>query len=145
MTSSSELVITRTLDATPEAVFKAWSDPSEMLKWGGPKDYPMASTEGEVRPGGKWKATLRSPDGEELKQSGVWRDLRAPKHLALTFGWDNRDEPRKETLIDIDLEPQANGRTRMTFRQGPFDSVENREGHREGWNSAFDRLEGYLH
>jgi uncharacterized protein YndB with AHSA1/START domain len=141
--AASDLVITRDINASPEAVFKAWTDPSEMLKWGGPRDYPMVETEGDVRPGGAWNATLRSPQGEELKQSGVWRDVAAPSHLSYTFGWDS-DQERKETLIDVDFEAQPGGKTRMTFRQRPFDSEKNRDGHREGWNSAFDRLSDYL-
>jgi hypothetical protein len=28
----------------------------------------------------------------------------------------------------------------MTFRQAVFESVEQRDGHQGGWNSAFDRL-----
>jgi hypothetical protein len=48
-------------------------------------------------------------------------------------------------LIDIDLEEVGSGRTRMIFRQGPFDTVANRDEHREGWSSAFDRLDAYLH
>ena len=36
------------------------------------------------------------------------------------------------------------GRTRMTFRQVPFQSVEERDGHRGGWTSTFDRLEQHL-
>jgi hypothetical protein len=29
----------------------------------------------------------------------------------------------------------------MTFRQEPFQSVAERDGHRGGWTSAFDRLD----
>ena len=32
----------------------------------------------------------------------------------------------------------------MTFRQVPFQSVEERDGHRWGWNSTFDRLDVLL-
>jgi uncharacterized protein YndB with AHSA1/START domain len=145
--TQQDLVITRVIDAAPETVFKAFTDPNDMLRWGGPKSHPMVDTEGDVRPGGRWNATLRSPEGEELKQSGVWREIDAPRHLAYTFGWDGEmnGTPRRETLINIDLEPQPGGKTKMTFKQGPFDTATNRDGHREGWNSAFDRLNDYLH
>ena len=35
---------------------------------------------------------------------------------------------------------ESHGKTRMTFRQAVFASVESRDGHRGGWGSAFDRL-----
>lgn len=144
MSDPSQLVISRVFNASPEAVFKAWTDPGEMLRWGGPKEAPIVKNQGDVRPGGQWSATLKTQDsGRELRQSGVWQEIEAPTHLAYTFGWDSDDE-RKETLIDIAFE-QVGSRTRMVFRQGPFDSVENRDSHREGWSSSFDRLEDHLH
>ncbi len=39
---------------------------------------------------------------------------------------------------------EQGGKTKMTFRQEPFDSVANRDGHRDGWSSTFDRLEELL-
>jgi hypothetical protein len=32
----------------------------------------------------------------------------------------------------------------MTFRQGTFENADSRDGHREGWDSAFNVLEAYL-
>ena len=32
----------------------------------------------------------------------------------------------------------------MTFRQGVFDTKQNRDGHRAGWNGSFDRFAEYL-
>jgi hypothetical protein len=32
----------------------------------------------------------------------------------------------------------------MTFRQVPFQSIDECEGHRGGWTSSFDRLEEYV-
>jgi uncharacterized protein YndB with AHSA1/START domain len=64
--------------------------------------------------------------------------------LAFTFAWDQADgRPGLETLVNIAFEGQ-NGKTLMTFRQSEFDTPENCDGHREGWNSAFDRLEELL-
>jgi hypothetical protein len=32
----------------------------------------------------------------------------------------------------------------MTFRQVPFQSIEERDGHQGGWTSSFDRLDEHL-
>jgi uncharacterized protein YndB with AHSA1/START domain len=32
----------------------------------------------------------------------------------------------------------------LTFRQTSFESVEERDGHRDGWSECFDRLEDHL-
>ena len=39
---------------------------------------------------------------------------------------------------------ELGGKTRMTFRQGIFESVTARDLHRGGWNSSFDRLGEHL-
>jgi uncharacterized protein YndB with AHSA1/START domain len=46
-------------------------------------------------------------------------------------------------LVTITL-AEDGGKTRMTFHQAIFESVEDRDGHREGWSSSFDLLERYL-
>jgi hypothetical protein len=35
-------------------------------------------------------------------------------------------------------------KTRMTFKQTPFRSVEERDGHEGGWSEAFDKLGNYV-
>jgi hypothetical protein len=35
-------------------------------------------------------------------------------------------------------------KTRMTFKQTPFRSVDERDGHEGGWSGAFDKLASYI-
>ena len=39
---------------------------------------------------------------------------------------------------------EIDGGTRMTFFQGPFDTIENRDSHGVGWRESFDRLAEHL-
>lgn len=141
---SRALLITRMFDAPRELVFRAFTEIEMALKWMGPRDFPMSNLEGELRPGGKWRGCLRAADGRELWQGGEWREIVPPARLAFTFAWEQADGSRgAETLIEIQFDERG-GKTLMTFRQGRFDTQENRDGHRSGWNSAFDRLTDYL-
>jgi uncharacterized protein YndB with AHSA1/START domain len=36
------------------------------------------------------------------------------------------------------------GKTKFTFRQTPFERVEDRDSHVEGWSQSFDRLAAHL-
>ena len=116
-----------------------------MLQWLGPRDYPASFVEADVRPGGKWRACLDSAaNGEELWHGGIYHEVVPDERLVFTFAWDQEDgKAGRETLVKIDLEDLA-GKTKMQFQQSEFDTVENCEGHRQGWNSAFDRLEELL-
>ena len=145
LVAEQELVITRRFDAPRQRVFEAWTDPRHAKSWWGPRDYPLTYLEMDVRPGGAWRGRLTSTkDGEELWQHGVIREIQAPDRLVFTFAWDKEEgAPGQETVVTVTLEEDGDG-TLMTFRQSPFDSVENREGHRGGWSSSFDRLDEVL-
>jgi uncharacterized protein YndB with AHSA1/START domain len=139
-----ELVITRTFDAPRALVFAAWTDPLHAREWWGPVNYPARHIEMDVRPGGAWRMCLRSTEGKpELWQGGVFREVVAPERLAFTFAWEEQGERGLETLVTVTFADEG-GKTRMTFRQVPFQSIEERDGHQWGWNSTFDRLDGVL-
>ena len=142
--SEPSLTITRVFAAPRALVFRLFSDPDHAVRWWGPKDHPATHVELDPRPGGAWRACLRSVEtGEELWQRGVVREVVAPERLAFTFAWEGDLNGGLDTLVTITFEEQ-DGQTRMTMRQAPFRSAETRDGHDEGWNSAFDRLDAYL-
>lgn len=139
------LTITRVFDAPRARVFQAFIDPEQLMQWMGPRSHPIFEMRADIRPGGKWRFGLRSVDGdEELWQSGIYREIVPNQKLVFTFVWD--PSPRKlgsETLIEITFADQGK-KTLMTFRQSVFDSTDNCDSHRIGWNSAFDRLDDLL-
>ncbi|HVY41443.1 MAG TPA: SRPBCC domain-containing protein, partial [Hyphomicrobiaceae bacterium] len=138
------LVITRIFNAPRELVFKAWTDPRLAVQWWGPRDYPATHLEMDARPGGTWGGRLKSTaDGRELGLKGVFREVVAPERLVFTFAWEEEGERGLETLVTITF-AERNGKTVMTFRHEPFQSIEEQDGHQGGWNSTFDRLEEYL-
>ncbi|MDB5393764.1 MAG: polyketide cyclase [Rhodospirillales bacterium] len=142
--TGDELTITRVLDAPRELVFKAWTDPNHALHWWGPKEWPAVHLEMDVRLGGAWRMCLRSPDtGGELWQGGVFRQIAPPGRLSFTFAWEEEGERGLPTLVTVNFADE-DGKTRMEFRQTPFQSAVERDGHRYGWNSTFDRLADYL-
>lgn len=82
-----------------------------------------------------------SPDGKDYWQHGVLREIVPPERLSFTFVWD--EDPGQEMLVTVTLAERA-GKTEMVFRQEGFKSVEERDGHNDGWNESFDRLAAYL-
>jgi uncharacterized protein YndB with AHSA1/START domain len=144
--AAPELVIERVFDAPRALVWQAWTDPVQMLKWGGPRSHPMTHAEGEIKPGGKWRACLRSLEsGEDLWQGGVYHEIVEPEKMVYTFHWEDDDgKPENEMLMTLTFEEQGAKKTKLTLHQTEFRSVEQRDGHRGGWSSALDRLEEFL-
>ncbi len=139
------LVITRVFDAPRELVFKAWTAPAHAKHWMGPRGFTATRLEGDLRAGGCWRACLRRDEnGDELWQGGVYREVVAPERLVFTFAWDGENGRRgHETLVTVTF-AEHQGKTKMTFRQAVFESVEQRDGHQSGWASSFDRLAEYV-
>ncbi|EJN04062.1 SRPBCC domain-containing protein [Phyllobacterium sp. YR531] len=139
------LTINRVFNAPRPLVYKAFTDPKRMLQWMGPRDYPASFAEADVRPGGKWRACLDSEaSGEELWHGGIYYEVVPNERLVFTFAWDQEDgKAGRETLVTINFD-DLDGKTRMQFQQSEFETVDDCDGHRMGWNSAFDRLEELL-
>ena len=137
--SEQELVIKRVFEAPRSLVWQAWTDPEKLKHWSAPKGFTMPVSEGELRPGGKWRACMVSPDGKKLWLGGEYREIVEPSRLVFTHAWDNEGKPGPETLVTVTL-TESDGKTEMTFRQTGFDSIESRNGHSEGWNECFDLL-----
>ena len=53
LATKPSLTLKRRLDATPEKVFAAWTDPEKIVKWFGPDSGPVHQAEADVRVGGR--------------------------------------------------------------------------------------------
>ncbi|MDO9412138.1 MAG: SRPBCC domain-containing protein [Pseudolabrys sp.] len=138
------LTVTRVLNAPREMVFKAWTDPKQLMQWWGPKHHPAVHIDMDVREGGRFRNCLRSPDtGVELWHHGVFREVVAPSLLVFTFAWEEEGERGIENLITIKLE-DLGAKTKLTLHQTPFQSDAERDGHGEGWGSTFERLAEFV-
>jgi uncharacterized protein YndB with AHSA1/START domain len=143
-TAQHELVITRTFDAPRSLVFKAWTQPEHMVRWLGPHTYTAISAKMDVRPGGSYRAGIRGPDGKENWMRGVYREIVEPERLVFTFSWEGKEgELGRENAISITF-AEVDGKTRMTFRHGFFETAATRDEHNKGWSGCFDRLAEFL-
>ena len=59
-------VHTRLLDASPERVFRAISDPDRLARWWGPKGFSSTFEVFEFRPGGTWRLVMHGPTASTI-------------------------------------------------------------------------------
>jgi len=138
------LVITRVFDAPRELVWKAWTEPEQMVKWHGPRGFTSTIELMERWPGGRYRIRMHGPDGDHWTQ-GINREMIPPERLVIEGCWaDAEGRPvGPDTTVTITLE-DIGGKTRLTLHQALFESVTARDGHQFGWNSALDCLAEYL-
>ncbi|MBV9724498.1 MAG: SRPBCC domain-containing protein [Gammaproteobacteria bacterium] len=138
--AARELVIRRTFNAPRALVFRAWTEPQLLAQWSCPRGFTFSENRGELRVGGAFFARMRSPEGTEHRLQGVYREIIPPERLVFSHCWvDERGTPGPETLVTVTLS-ERDGRTEMSFHQGIFASVQERDGHAQGWGSCFERL-----
>lgn len=138
------LVIERVFDAPRRLVFKAWTNPEHLMRWWGPHGFTLPSCTIDLRPGGVWRFCMRSPEGDNHWQQGVYREIVEPERLVFTYAFeDATGKPGHETLVTVTFADEG-GRTRLTLHQAVFESVTVRDEHVGGWTEALDHLAEYL-
>ena len=135
------LEMERLIPAPPERVFEYWTEPELVAKWFGPGDFDVPSSDLDLRPGGKWRTTIRSPEGQLRTVSGVYSTIEPPRRLVFTWAWDDDNGVRgHETQVTVTLEPTPGG-TRLRLVQEDFQNREVRDRHNGGWASSLSKLQ----
>jgi uncharacterized protein YndB with AHSA1/START domain len=135
------LEMERLIPASPERLFEYWTEPELVAKWFGPGDFDVSNSQLDLRPGGKWCTTIRSPEGKLRTVSGVYSAIDPPRRLVFTWAWDDDNGLRgHETQVTVTLEPTPGG-TRLRLVQEDFQNREVRDRHNGGWSSSLSKLQ----
>ena len=135
------LELRRVFDATPEALFDAWTRREEWAAWIGPEGITCEVPLLEPKVGGRYEVTMRLANGQVIPVSGVFRTIERPTRLVFSWGWNG--DPLRQSLITLEFTARGS-RTELLLRQEGLGTVANRDDHAKGWNSALNKLEGYL-
>jgi uncharacterized protein YndB with AHSA1/START domain len=73
--SDRELVLTRIINAPRQKVYEAWTNPEIMKHWFAPKPWTTPVVQVDVRVSGANLIIMRSPDGVEFPNRGVYLDV----------------------------------------------------------------------
>jgi uncharacterized protein YndB with AHSA1/START domain len=139
-----DLGINRVFAAPRDLVFRLWTDPAHLIHWWGPRGFRTLHCEVDLRPGGAWRIKSRAPDGMEFFSYGVFHEIVSPERLVFSHSFDFPGKPLgPSTLVTLRF-LEENGKTRIAFHQGIFETIADRDGHQEGWSSAFDLIDDYL-
>jgi uncharacterized protein YndB with AHSA1/START domain len=135
------LEMERLIPAPPERVFEYWTEPELVAKWFGPGEFDVPASQLDLRPGGKWRTTIRSPEGRLRTVSGVYNTIEPPRRLVFTWAWDDDNGVRgHETQVTVTLEPTPGG-TRLRLVQEEFQNREVRDRHNGGLGSSLSKLQ----
>jgi uncharacterized protein YndB with AHSA1/START domain len=135
------LTLKRRLNAPPEKVYAAWTDPEKIAKWFGPDAGAVQRAETDVRIGGRYTIVFETEDGEEHHVSGAYREVVPDRKLVFTWAW--RSTPERQSLVTVSIRPDRSG-SLLTFLHEQFFDEAARDRHEHGWTGSLDKLERYL-
>jgi len=141
LATKPSLTLKRHLNAGPEKVYAAWTDPEKIVKWFGPDSGPVTHAEADVRVGGHYAVTFHTEDGEEHNVGGIYREVVPNEKLAFTWAW--RTMPERESFVTVLIKPDGAGSILTLIHEQFFDEPA-RDRHRQGWGGTLDKLERYL-
>jgi uncharacterized protein YndB with AHSA1/START domain len=134
------ILATVQMAASPERVFRALSDPRELMEWwGSPDSYRAHRWDSDFRVGGAWRVEGKSVDGRPYSVGGRFLEIDPPRKLVQTWlpDWD---KATPETTITYTLDAIPGG-TRLTMRHEGFgQATESCSSHAKGW----ERVLGWL-
>jgi uncharacterized protein YndB with AHSA1/START domain len=143
--SDRELVLERTIDAPPELVFRAWTEPELLKQWFAPLPWTTPHADLEVRPGGGSLVVMRDPQGNDYPNRGVYLEVVQNEKLvftdAYTEGWEPSEKPFFTGILTFE---DIGGKTKYTARARHWTAAD-REAHEkmgfhEGWGKCADQL-----
>ncbi len=135
------LTLKRRLNAAPEKIYTAWTDPAKLVKWFGPEEIETLSAQADARIGGRFRIVMRSADGEEHDVSGVYREVVPNEKLVFTWAW--RSTPERESLVTVLIKPDGAG-SLLTLTHEQFFDEAARDRHEHGWTGCLNKLDRFL-
>ncbi|WP_404333381.1 SRPBCC family protein [Sphingomonas sp. MMS12-HWE2-04] len=109
-----ELVATRTFDAPPSIVYRAWSEAELFRRWWMPKSVTgvsLVSCEMDVRTGGKYRLEFGTGGSDTMAFYGKYLEVVPNERIV----WTN-DEGEEGAVTTVTFEDQG-GKTLLTFHE----------------------------
>jgi uncharacterized protein YndB with AHSA1/START domain len=116
-TEGRDLILTMMMDAPPEKVFRAWTEPDLLKEWFVPLPWTATTVESDVRVGGASLIVMRSPEGIEFPNRGVYLEVVQNQRLVLTDAYSRAWEPSEKAFMTAIMTfEEADGKTKYTAR-----------------------------
>lgn len=140
-TLDTSLNIRRTLAASREDVFRAWTDPQAIERWFKPMGLASKVTLFDLRVGGGFRFDLKNLAGEMSSITGKYLEIAPPEKLVFT--WSSLATNDRETLVTVEFVARGSD-TEIVLTHERLLDEDMISAHQNGWASVLDRLPAVL-
>lgn len=142
-----ELVLSLVLDAPRENVFRCWSDRALLKQWFAPRPWTISSVEMDFRGGGASTITMKSPEGQEFPNPGVFLEIVPNQKIVMTDAFTEGFIPTGKPFMvaHVSFEDTPGGKTKYVARAMHWNEETKQEhekmGFHQGWGQCAKQLE----
>ena len=138
--TDTTLRLSRQINASPEKVFAAWTEPAQLKQWSCPEGLEVADVQVDLLVGGAFTIDMQDPDGGHHTAFGEYRLIEPPHRLVYTWDWKQEEHRMGETIVTVEFQPNGEG-TEVVMTHEKLPTIEFRDSHNEGWTSCLNRLQ----
>ena len=136
MTKALRLV--RTIPASPERVFEAWTSSEQMKRWTCPDPTARVEVDIDLRVGGRHLIRMEV-EGGPFTAFGTYREIDPPRRLVYTWQWKQPHPMMVETVVTVEFLPVEGG-TEIRLTHEGFPASSDRDGHETSWKMCTAKL-----
>lgn len=113
-------VHSRLVDATPEQVFSAFSQPERLARWWGPDGFSSTFETFDFQTAGSWQFVMHGPEGTHYPNANVFRVVEPPNRVDI-------EHLSEDHHFVLGITCVAQGRQTLVGWEQTFDSVEHKQ------------------
>jgi uncharacterized protein YndB with AHSA1/START domain len=136
------LMVRRTINASAERLFDAWTKPELMKKWFHSSEKmstPLA--EADLRVEGAWRLQMKTSKGDIIPIDGHYKVIDRPNKLVFT--WHPYGAVDYETTVTLIFKKVSDTVTDFTLTHEGLRNEKDKTDHTNGWNGCLDMLEKF--
>jgi uncharacterized protein YndB with AHSA1/START domain len=148
-----QVVVTRRLEAPPERVWRAWSDPEEVRTWWGPQGFSSPVCRMDFREGGTTLVSMRSDQGWEVYNTWTYSSIEPTSRIEFVNRFSDADGNPvapgdlgmppgipDEVPHVVTLTPLGATATELTVREFGYTDDQTAAGSKEGMEQCIDKM-----
>lgn len=139
--TSVVLVVRRTINANPERLFDAWTQPQHLKQWWGPRSVVCIDAQVDLQVGGRYRIANQFPDGKVLLISGEFETIERPHKLVYT--WRLGAQAGTNERVSVTFEARGDA-TEVIVTHERILNPAARDQHEQGWVGCLEGLAQYL-
>ena len=145
---ANDIKIIRLYDAPIKAVWDAWSDPSQLAEWWGPRGFRITTASKDMRPWGTWRFTMHGPNNVDYPSLSTYIEVKDLARLVYDHGAPDASQPAFRTTVEFSEQLGKTPKTQMIMTM-TLPSVEAAAAARKvvkeaSGESTWDRLAEFL-